>query len=631
MRGPLRWLLAPAAEGEGVVAAAPRLPLVAVFHRFWPFARPYKRWVFVLLLLVIAAPIVDLIAVWLFKVLVDEVLVPADLSAFLWVGLGFLAVSLAEGAISFADDYVMTLVAERFLLGLRTTFFGKLQRLGLDFFERRQLGDVLARLTGDIDAIETLMLSGIADLMSYALSIVLFAGALFYLQWDLALASLIVIPALFSAAGRLSKRIKQASREKRRRSGSISAVAEESLGNIMLVQAYNRQEHAVARFDAEGVGKYHAELAAARFKGLFSPVLGLIEFVGAIIVVGLGTWELSQGRLTLGGLFAFFAYLARLYGPVQGMSNLQGLFFTAAASAERVVEFLEEEPTVTERPDARSIGRAKGFVRFEDVSFTYPQAERPALERLSFELEPGETLAVVGPSGAGKSTVAKLLLRFYDVDAGRITLDGQDISELQLESLRDNVAILLQETLVFDGTVADNIAFGRPGATREEIVAAAKAADADEFIRALPEGYDTVVGQRGRLLSGGQRQRLAIARAMIRDAPVLILDEPTTGLDAESGERILEPLRRLMAGRATIVISHNLQTIRDATKVLVIEDGRITEQGTHGELVSAGRTYTRLHASTANGNGNGNGHPNGAQVGLQRGGRAMRWLRTLRS
>jgi ABC-type multidrug transport system fused ATPase/permease subunit len=240
-------------------------------------------------------------------------------------------------------------------------------------------------------------------------------------------------------------------------------------------------------------------------------------------------------------------------------------------------------------------------------------------------------VAIVGENGAGKSTLVKMLCRLYRPDSGRITVDGQDISELQLESLRDNVAILLQETLVFDGTVADNIAFGRPGATREEIVAAAKAADADEFIRALPEGYDTVVGQRGRLLSGGQRQRLAIARAMIRDAPVLILDEPTTGLDAESGERILEPLRRLMAGRATIVISHNLQTIRDATKVLVIEDGRITEEGTHGELVSAGRTYTRLHASTANGNGKGNGHPNGAQVGLQRGGRAMRWLRTLRS
>jgi ABC-type multidrug transport system fused ATPase/permease subunit len=270
-------------------------------------------------------------------------------------------------------------------------------------------------------------------------------------------------------------------------------------------------------------------------------------------------------------------------------------------------------------------------VRFEDVTFTYPETDKPALQHVSFALEPGETLALVGPSGAGKSTIAKLLLRFYDLDSGRIVLDGHDIAELKLQSLRDNVAVLLQETLVFDGTVADNIAYGRPGAGRDEIVAAAKAADAHEFISALPDGYDTVVGQKGRLLSGGQRQRLAIARAMIRDAPVLILDEPTTGLDAESGERILEPLRRLMAGRATIVISHNLQTIRDATRVLVIEDGRITEQGTHGELIGAGRTYTRLHASHTNGNGNGNGLPSGDGSPAQAGGRIARWARTRRS
>jgi ABC-type multidrug transport system fused ATPase/permease subunit len=326
--------------------------------------------------------------------------------------------------------------------------------------------------------------------------------------------------------------------------------------------------------------------------------------------------------LSLGGLFAFFAYLARLYSPIQGLSNLQGVFFSAVASAERVIEFMDEEPVVKDRPDARRIDRAKGVVRFEDVSFTYPESEGSALQNVSFEVGPGQTLALVGPSGAGKSTVAKLLLRFYDPDAGRITLDGDDLAELQLHSLRENVAVLLQETLVFDGTVAENIAYGRQGATQEEIVAAAKAADAHEFISALPEGYDTVIGQKGRLLSGGQRQRLAIARAMIRDAPVLILDEPTTGLDAESGERILEPLRRLMAGRATIVISHNLQTIRDATQVLVIEHGRITEQGTHLQLVGAGRTYSRLHATHTNGDRP--AHANGAENGNGNGDRSTR-------
>jgi ABC-type multidrug transport system fused ATPase/permease subunit len=627
----LKWLVAPAAEGDELVAAAPKMSLVAVFQRFWPFARPYRKWVFALLALIIIAPAIDLVGIWLFKILVDEVLVPADFGPFWWLAAGFFGLTLASGVVAFLDDYVSTLVAERFLLDLRVAFFRRLHALGLEFFERRQLGDVLQRTTTDVDAIETLMLSGIADILTYFLSIVMFGFALFYLQWDLALASLIIIPALFSVASTLSKRIKQASREKRRRSGSAGAVAEESLSNVMLVQAYNRQDWEVDRFRAENLGKYHAELAATRFKGLFAPILGVIEFLGGIMVIGLGTWEISQGRLSLGGMFAFFAYLARLYSPVQGLSNLQGVFFSAVASAERVIEFLDEEPAVTDRPDARAIDRAQGSVRFEDVTFTYPETDKPALQHVSFALEPGETLALVGPSGAGKSTIAKLLLRFYDLDSGRIVLDGHDIAELKLQSLRDNVAVLLQETLVFDGTVADNIAYGRPGAGRDEIVAAAKAADAHEFISALPDGYDTVVGQKGRLLSGGQRQRLAIARAMIRDAPVLILDEPTTGLDAESGERILEPLRRLMAGRATIVISHNLQTIRDATRVLVIEDGRITEQGTHGELIGAGRTYTRLHASHTNGNGNGNGLPSGDGSPAQAGGRIARWARTRRS
>jgi ABC-type multidrug transport system fused ATPase/permease subunit len=592
--------LAPADETEdGPVAAAPRLGLVAIFKRFWPFAQSARRWVWVLLVLIVLGPVVDLAGVWLFKVLVDEVLVPADFGPFLWIALGFLAVTVGAGIISFADDYVSALIAERFLLGLRTVFFGRLQMLGMEFFDRRKLGDMLTRLGADIDAIETLMLSGVADVITYVLSILMFGVALFWLQWDLALASLIVIPVLFSSAGFLSQRVKTATREKRRRAGSIGAVAEESLSNAMLVQAYNRQAWEVERFRTEAAGVYRAEMASSRLKGLFAPVLGLIEFVGGILVIGLGTWELSQGRLTLGGLFAFFAYLARLYQPIQGLSNLQSVFFSAAASAERVLEFLELEPAVKERADAVPMGRAKGHVAFENVTFSYPYAQAPALAGATLQVAPGETLAVIGPSGAGKSTIAKLLLRFYDPDEGRVTIDGQDIAGLTLESLRDNVAMLLQETLVFDGTIAENIAYGKEGATPAEIVAAAEAADAHEFVKGMPDGYETIIGQKGRLLSGGQRQRIAIARAMIRDAPILILDEPTTGLDSESGQRILEPLRRLMAGRATIVITHNLGTIQDADHILVLEGGKISEGGTHHQLSVAGGTYTRLTKPTA--------------------------------
>jgi ABC-type multidrug transport system fused ATPase/permease subunit len=523
------------------------------------------------------------------------VLVPRDFGPFWWIALAYLGLTLLDGVVSFADDYVSTWVGERFLLDLRTRFFAHLHELSLDFFDRRRLGDILSRLTGDVATIETFVLTGVADLIAHTVRIVLFVGLLFYLQWDLALVSLIVAPLFFLAAQRFSRRIKDASREKRRRSGSISAVAEESLGNAALVQAYNRQATEVERFNREGQGAFAAEMTSTRLKALFTPIVNSIELLGALIVIGFGTYALSQGNLTLGGLLAFLTYLTQLYSPIRGLSRLSNLIFSASAGAERIVEFLDEEPSIRERPGAAPVGRARGELALRDVSFRYPGAEGDALSEVSLEVAPGETLALVGASGAGKSTLVKLLLRFYDPTAGSVALDGTDLRDLRVHDLRDNVAVLLQETLVFHGTVAENIAYGKPGATREEIERAARAADAHDFISELPDGYDSVVGQRGRRLSGGQRQRVAIARAMIRDAPVLVLDEPTTGLDAESGQRVLAPLRRLMEGRTTVVVSHNLMTVRDATRIVALDGGRVVESGTHAELLAAGGVYARLH------------------------------------
>ena len=461
LRRAVRFLLPEMEEGEGFVAAAPVMELREIFRRFWPYARPYRRWIPLILLFAALGSALQAATIWMYKILVDEVLVPRDFGLLLWVVLAYLGLTLAEGVVSFCEDYSSEWVGGRFIVSMRTDLFRHLQDLSLSFFDRRSVGDMLTRISDDTEEIEELLVGEFGELLTYLFQFVFFVGALFYLQWRLALVSLFAVP-LFLLAGRyFSRKIRRATREERRRTGSVSAVAEESLSNAALVQAYNRQENEVSRFRRENEGSFVADMAGVRLEALFTPLVNVIQVAGVGVVIVAGTWELSQGRLTIGGLLVFLIYLRQLYGPVQGVSEVLNAFYEATAGAERVIEFLDEEPSVREREGAISLARARGHVEFDSVSFSYPGSEREALTDVSFEVAPGEVLALVGPSGSGKSTAVKLLLRFFDPRAGAVRLDGHDLRELNLHSLRENVAVLLQETLVFGGTVRENIAYGK--------------------------------------------------------------------------------------------------------------------------------------------------------------------------
>lgn len=561
LRTRLRRLLVPVADGQAIVAAAPIVPLRAVVRRFWPDARPYRGAIAAGALFVVLVPAVEAVEIWLFKLVVDDVLVPRDLAALVPLAAAYAGLTLLSGLVRFGDDYLATWVAERFLLRIRARLFAHLQSLTPDALHRRRAGDVLARLTSDVQAIERFVLSGVGDALGAVARIVLFAGALVLLSWKLALAAIVVVPLFWLTARGFSRLVKHAAREKRRRTGSLATIAEESLAGAELVQSLNRQEAEVERFRRENAAIMEAELASTRIRSLYAPVVDLIELIGAMTVVGLGVWALSSGDLTLGGLLVFLAYVSQLYRPVRELGSLATSLFAASAAAERVIELLDETPSVTDAPGARPLRRARGHLELRDVRFAYPGTDAPVLDRLSLTIRPGESIALRGPSGAGKTTLARLLARFADPDDGTVLLDGHDLRELRLRDVREHVGLLQQEAPLLHGSVRENIGHGRPGASDAEIAAAATAAGVADLL-------DAPAGERGRALSGGQRQRVAIARTLLRGSAVVVLDEPTAGLDAAARDRVLAALDELLRDRTTIVISHDPAVVARAGRVI---------------------------------------------------------------
>ena len=570
--------LRPEVDHAPLVEHAPGMTLVQVVRRFWPRLRPLRWWLVLAMLLVAAAPAIEVVEILLFQRLVDDVLVPADWRPLVWLALTYIGLNIASAIVSGFDDYLSTWLSQRFLLGLRTDVFRHVLSLPLHVHERRRLGDVMSRITSDVAAVETFMIGHLAGGIDSVVRLVFFVGALLWLQWELALASMVVVPLFWWISRGFAEFVRRLSRERRRRSGSLSAITEENLANGPLVQSYNREQDAVDKYHRQNKAIMAAELAGSRVRAVFMPLVDLAELAGMLIVIALGVWALQTDRLTLGGLLAFLTLMAQCYRPIRDLADLLPSMYSATAGIERIVELLDEKPPA-DRPGAEPLRDPSGGIRREGVSVRYPGATRDALHGADLDIAAGEMVALMGPSGAGKSTFVRLLSRHLDPDAGVVRFDGQDVRGVTLASVRDAVTVVLQETLLLDATVAENISFARPDASEQEVLAAARAADADEFIRDLPDGYATRIGQRGRSLSGGQRQRLAMARALLRRSPVLILDEPTTGLDPATARRVLAPLRAAAGGRTIIVVTHDPVAVEFTDRTIHLDRGHVVAPG----------------------------------------------------
>ncbi|MET9087282.1 ABC transporter ATP-binding protein [Streptomyces sp. NPDC004237] len=564
------------------------------FRRFWPLTRGDRKWLWVIIGCVVVSALAETAAILLFANLTDNALEAGSLSAFWGPAGAWLLVAALGAFVGYLGNSLATWTAERFVLRLRAKVFRHVQDLPPHFFQKHRQGDLVERLTGDVEAIEQMVVSGVVGTVAAAFSAVFYAAAAFWLRWDLAVVTFVLAPLFLLAARRFSGRIRTASQDERVADGAITSVVEESLGNVVLTQAYNRRRDEEKRLDVEARAWMRASVRGARLSEMYAQFVEVVETVCVLAVIGLGVWEISADRMTLGQLLAFAAFLGYLYPPIRNLGQL-GLTLTAAtAGAERISEILDAEPAVTDPASPVGPWPVRGWVSFHNVSFRYPESPRASLRDVDFAAGPGELILVTGKSGAGKSTLSKLLTRFYDPSTGVICLDGVPLGDLPLEFLRENVALLPQQTLILNGTVRENIECGRPGATDTEIEQAARDAAAHDFVTALPEGYATHIAPGTAALSGGQLQRIAIARAMLRAAPVLVLDEPTAGLDAIAARQVVAPLRKLMAGRTTIMITHDLTLAPDADRILVVDRGRLVEAGTHAELLARGGAYATL-------------------------------------
>ena len=574
--------------------------------------RPYRgrlAIVFVAMLFEIGA---SLAAPWPLKLVIDDALGNHHLPHWLdWAhqyggfGKHTLGVALFAGAVtlaiavigaisSYIDNYYTTSVGQWVANDLRLRVYEHLHRLSLRYYDHAKIGALVSTITSDVATIQDFASSSTLDIVIDLITIFFMVGLMFWLNWDFTLIAVAFTPVLLMFIFHFKKAVKEATRAVRARQSEVLSIVQRGLGSIRVTKAFGRQDLEMAHLEAASHATVAAALRARQIKSLMAPMVSVVVAICTAIVLWKGTSLIVAGTMTAGALTVYLAYLKQFFKPVKDLASMTSTVAQTTVALERIETILSADQVIKERAHAVDSGRVKGAIIFDRVSFGYNKDE-PVLHEVSFAIEPGQVVGIVGPTGSGKSTVLSLLPRFYDPLLGHIRIDGIDVADYRLAVLRSQIGFVLQDTMLFPGTIRDNIAYGRPEATDDEIIAAAKVANADEFISRMPLGYDAVVGERGDTLSGGQRQRIAIARAVIRNSPILVLDEPTAALDPESESLVIEALRRLMKGRTVIMIAHRLSTLVDADKIIVLKDGVVVEEGTHEGLIARGGVFAGLH------------------------------------
>ncbi len=564
------------------------------YMRLLAYIKPYTRRLALAVVCIIMAAGANLYLPWIIKDMIDDVLMSKDMVMLNLIAAGILVVMFTRGVFYYGQSYLVSYVGQRVIIDVRSVLFRKFQRMPLSYYDKQQTGTVMSYITNDVAVMQSAIVDNLIELVTEGSILIGSLAMMIYLDWKLSLLTLMTIPLVGFAMKIFGRKLKRSSTVIQERVAEITSLLQESISAIRVVKSFVRESYEIKRFEEQNWRNFQAAMKNVKLSSLLTPTVEFLAAIAVTFIVWFGGYEVVNEVITAGELVAFLTYAVNLANPVKRLSRVYAAIQKAMAAADRVFAVMDLDEKITDVPGAKPLPPIKGKVEFKDITFSYKEGQ-PALQHISLKAEPGQMIALVGPSGSGKSTIANLIPRFYDVDSGVITIDDHDIRQVTADSLREQIGLVPQETMLFSTSVMENIRYGRLEATDEEVIEAAKAANAEEFIKELPEGYDTKLGERGLNLSGGQRQRLAIARAILKNPRVLILDEATSALDTESEKIVQDALDNLMVGRTSFVIAHRLSTIFNADQIFVVENGHLREHGKHEELLAAGGLYSNLY------------------------------------